>query len=140
MKLKAYSNLKRICFSIVVPCISLSVLTAESHRPGCKYNNSRPVLFTQGRLFKGKTLSPLISVTPDTLRFVWNDSKSKTLSSFRSTTNPTYNQIDITPLNLMWPGPGTTPPNFTLPDTNSVNHSLTDFVGKAVFLTFFTSS
>ncbi|MDD5530581.1 MAG: hypothetical protein PHX21_11225 [bacterium] len=106
----------------IICCIFLSTLIAE------------PVVFN------GKALSPLISVTPDTLRFVWNDSKSKTLSSSRSTTNLAYNQIDITPLNLMWPGPGTTPPNFTLPDTNSSNHSLSDFAGKVVWLNFWAST
>jgi peroxiredoxin len=39
-----------------------------------------------------------------------------------------------------WPGPGTTPPNFSLPDTNGTNLSLTEFSGKVIFLTFFTSS
>ncbi|MDD2890977.1 MAG: hypothetical protein PHE49_10130 [bacterium] len=39
-----------------------------------------------------------------------------------------------------WPGPGTTPPNFNLPDTLGTNHSLTEFAGKVIFLTFFTSS
>ncbi|MDD5530582.1 MAG: redoxin domain-containing protein [bacterium] len=140
MKLKAYSNLKKICFFIVVSCISLSVLTAESHRPGCKYNNSRPVLFTQGRLFKGKTLSPLISVTPpDTLRFMWDNGKAKTIPS-KSSTNPTYNQVDKTSLNLMYPVGGGIPPAFTLPDTNGVNHSLADFAGKVIWLNFWSST
>ncbi|MDD2890975.1 MAG: redoxin domain-containing protein [bacterium] len=39
-----------------------------------------------------------------------------------------------------WPGPGTTAPAFTLPDTASVNHSLSEFAGKVVFLNFWASS
>lgn len=38
-----------------------------------------------------------------------------------------------------WPGPGTTAPNFTLPDTAGVNHSLTDFAGKVVWLNWWGS-
>lgn len=109
----------------IICCIFLSALIAES------------------AVFKGKTLFPLISVTPDTLRFLWNDSKSKMLFSSCSTTNPVYNnpvQADIMPSSLMWPGPGTTPPNFTLPDTNSINHSLSEFAEKVVWLNFWTST
>lgn len=34
------------------------------------------------------------------------------------------------------PGAGTNAPNFTLPDTNGINYSLTDFSGKVVLLNF----
>lgn len=35
--------------------------------------------------------------------------------------------------------PGSSAPNFTLPDLNGVNHSLTDYLGKTVLLAFFAS-
>lgn len=42
-----------------------------------------------------------------------------------------------TPFLLMaGPGPGEPAPNFTLPDTAGVNHSLTDYQGKVVQLFF----
>ncbi|MBI4722629.1 MAG: redoxin family protein [Candidatus Stahlbacteria bacterium] len=40
---------------------------------------------------------------------------------------------------LAGPGPGSPAPNFTLPDTALVNHSLTEFTGKVVLLNFWTS-
>lgn len=36
--------------------------------------------------------------------------------------------------------PGATAPNFTLPDTADVNHSLSDFAGKTVFANWWTST
>ena len=41
---------------------------------------------------------------------------------------------------MAWPQPGTLAPNFTLPDTAGVNHSLYDYQGKVVFLFFWMSS
>jgi len=38
------------------------------------------------------------------------------------------------------PNPGDTAPNFTLPDTAGVNHSLTDYQGKVVQLFFWQST
>ena len=40
---------------------------------------------------------------------------------------------------LAGPGPGSLAPNFTLPDTALVNHSLTEFAGKVVVLNFWAS-
>ncbi|MFA5032000.1 MAG: hypothetical protein WC614_03170 [bacterium] len=37
------------------------------------------------------------------------------------------------------PGPGATAPNFTLPDTAGVNHSLTEFAGKVVLINWWGS-
>jgi peroxiredoxin len=41
---------------------------------------------------------------------------------------------------MAWPQPGALAPNFTLPDTAGVNHSLYDYQGKVVFLFFWMSS
>ena len=37
------------------------------------------------------------------------------------------------------PNPGDPAPNFTLPDSEGVNHQLTDFTGKVVMLFFWQS-
>lgn len=41
---------------------------------------------------------------------------------------------------MAWPQPGTLAPNFTLPDTANVNHSLYDYQGKVVQLFFWQST
>jgi hypothetical protein len=41
---------------------------------------------------------------------------------------------------MAWPQPGTLAPNFTLPDTASVNHSLYDYQGQVVQLFFWQST
>ncbi len=41
---------------------------------------------------------------------------------------------------VAWPQPGTVAPNFTLPDTASVNHSLYDYQGQVVQLFFWQST
>ena len=40
---------------------------------------------------------------------------------------------------VAWPHPGEPAPNFTLPDTANVNHSLTDYAGSVVQLFFWES-
>ncbi|MFA5031812.1 MAG: hypothetical protein WC614_02230 [bacterium] len=39
-----------------------------------------------------------------------------------------------------YPTAGQTAPAFTLPDTNSVSHSLSEFYGKTVWLNFWRST
>ena len=46
----------------------------------------------------------------------------------------------LTSLVFASPGPGATAPNFTLPDTAGVNHSLVEFAGKVVLLNFWMST
>ena len=41
---------------------------------------------------------------------------------------------------MAWPQPGTPAPDFTLPDTASVNHSLYDYQGQVVQLFFWQST
>jgi len=48
--------------------------------------------------------------------------------------------LALTPALLMaYPAVGTHAPNFTIPDTAWVNHSLTDYQGKVVMLLFWDS-
>ncbi|MDD5529261.1 MAG: redoxin domain-containing protein [bacterium] len=39
-----------------------------------------------------------------------------------------------------YPSAGQTAPGFTLPDTNGVNHPLSEFLGKVVWLNFWSST
>jgi peroxiredoxin len=49
--------------------------------------------------------------------------------------------LALTPALLMaYPSVGSPAPNFTLPDTALVNHSLTDYRGKVVQLLFWQST
>jgi hypothetical protein len=49
--------------------------------------------------------------------------------------------LALAPALLMaWPQPGTTAPNFTIPDTAWANHSLSDYRGKVVQLLFWQST
>jgi len=49
--------------------------------------------------------------------------------------------LALAPTLLMaWPQPGTPAPNFTLPDTAYVNHSLSDYRGSVVQLFFWQST
>ncbi len=48
--------------------------------------------------------------------------------------------ISMASLGFAGPDVGEPAPNFTLPDTASVNHSLSDFTGKVIVLNFWSST